>query len=204
MLNRRSAKDIEVTLGRHSDRVQRRLLSAMGAIRRALDPDTKTADVVLRPPAAGEFGWVIERHGAVYAAEYGWDTSFEALVARIVADHLADHDPQREAAWVAEVAGEPAGCIFCVERDAATAQLRLLLVEPHARGLGVGAALVDQCIGFARDAGYGELVLWTNDVLADARRLYERAGFRLIEEEPHRSFGADLHSQTWSLDLGAA
>ena len=200
-LNRRSAKEIDGLLARHPDRAQRRLLSAMDTIRQVLEPAEAAPAVRLRPPEPGEYGWVVERHGAIYAAEYGWDSSFEALVARIVADHLERHDPDREAAWIADVAGEPVGCIFCVERDPGVAQLRLLLVEPHARGLGVGTVLVDQCIGFAREAGYRELVLWTNDVLVDARRVYERAGFHLAEEESHHSFGADLVGQSWTLDL---
>jgi DNA-binding MarR family transcriptional regulator/GNAT superfamily N-acetyltransferase len=203
-LDRRSSEDIRALLAQHPERVQLRLLGAMDAIQAVLESDADRRTVVLRPPAAGEFGWMVERHGALYADEHGWDQSFEALVARIVADYLDTHDSDREAAWIAEVAGEPAGCVLCVRRDDQTAQLRLLLVEPHARGLGIGSALVERCIGFARDAGYRQLMLWTNDVLADARRLYERAGFQLVEEEAHHSFGADLVGQNWSLDLESA
>jgi DNA-binding MarR family transcriptional regulator/GNAT superfamily N-acetyltransferase len=200
-LNRRAARDIEKLLSGQPERAQRRLVSAMDAIRDVLDAEAAPTEMRLRPPLPGEYGWVVERHGAIYQAEYGWDQSFEALVARVVADYLDRHDPRREAAWVAELSGEPVGFVLCVARDAAAAQLRLLLVEPHARGQGVGSALVDQCITFARDKGYRTCVLWTNDVLVDARRLYERAGFQLVDDEPHHSFGADLVGQTWSLAL---
>lgn len=138
----------------------------------------------------------------MYAAEYGWDEDYETLVARIVADYASDHDPQREAMWVAELDGERAGCVFCMRDDAPdTARLRLLLVDPAARGHGIGGRLVDTCIAFARQAAYTELVLWTNDVLAGARRIYERAGFELVAQKPHRSFGRELMGQDWRLAL---
>ena len=156
---------------------------------------------MLRPPGPGDYGWVVARHGALYATEHGWNTDFEGLVARIVGDFVAHHDPAREAAWIAEVDGEPAGCVFCVAKDATTAQLRILLVEPSARGLGIGTRLVDECLRFARRAGYRSIVLWTNDVLVSARRIYEAAGFTLLDEEPHHSFGRDLVGQTWARDL---
>jgi GNAT superfamily N-acetyltransferase len=149
----------------------------------------------------GDLGWVVQRHGEVYAAEYGWDIGFEALVARIVADWAEEHDPQREAAWIAELDGARAGCVFCVRRDADSAQLRILLVEPRARGRGIGRALVDRGVGFARGAGYRRVVLWTNDPLVSARRIYEAAGFRMLDAERHRSFGHDLVGQLWSLEL---
>jgi GNAT superfamily N-acetyltransferase len=144
---------------------------------------------------------VVAAHGAQYAAEYGWDETFEALVAQVVGDELATWDRRREAAWIAEVGGRRAGCVLCVEKDADTAQLRLLLVEPWARGHGLGARLVDECLAFARGAGYRRMTLWTNDVLADARRVYQRAGFTLDDEAPHRAFGHDLVEQNWSRDL---
>lgn len=150
----------------------------------------------------GDLGWVVQAHGELYAEQFGWDGTFEALVARIVADYAEKHDPQREAAWIAEADGERAGCVFCVAgAEPDTAQLRILLVDPAARGLGVGAALVDECVRFATDAGYRRITLWTNDVLRSARRIYQAAGFELVDSEPHRSFGQDLVGQTWSRDL---
>jgi DNA-binding MarR family transcriptional regulator/GNAT superfamily N-acetyltransferase len=177
------------------------LLCSLDTVERLLGGEPSGCEVVLREPRPGDLGWIVERHGALYAAEYGWDASFEALVARIVADFAAAHDPACERAWVAELGGCRAGCILCVRADGETAKLRILLVEPWARGHGIGARLVAECVAFARGAGYRRLVLWTNDVLVDARRIYERAGFRLVEEGPHRAFGHDLVEQTWSLDL---
>jgi GNAT superfamily N-acetyltransferase len=149
----------------------------------------------------GDLGWVVMAHGQVYAEEFGWDNSFEALVAQIVADYAAEHDPAREAAWIAELNGERVGCVFCVTRDETTAQLRILLVHPNGRGLGVGARLVDECVSFARGAGYERIVLWTNDPLVAAGHIYRAAGFQLTEESPHHSFGVDLVGQTYELDL---
>jgi GNAT superfamily N-acetyltransferase len=143
----------------------------------------------------------VQRHGELYARQFGWDGRFEALVAGIVAEFAQGHDAAREAAWIAEVDGRRAGCVFCVARDEAAAQLRILLVEPFARGRGVGTALVRACIDSAREAGYRELVLWTNHPLAAARRIYDAAGFRLVGEEPHRSFGHDLVGQHLVLAL---
>jgi GNAT superfamily N-acetyltransferase len=150
----------------------------------------------------GDLGWVVQAHGEVYAQELGWDTDFEALVARIVAEYAAGHDPAREGAWVAEVDGTRAGCVFLVAgEEPGVARLRILLVTPDARGLGLGSRLVDRCLAFARGAGYRQVTLWTNDVLTSARRIYQAAGFVLVEEEPHHSFGHDLLGQTWTLDL---
>ncbi|MGI9092227.1 MAG: GNAT family N-acetyltransferase [Mycobacteriales bacterium] len=151
----------------------------------------------------GDLGWVVMAHGEVYAAEFGWDTSFEALVARIVADYAADHDPAREAAWIAELGGRRAGCVFCVAADGSTAQLRILLVDPAARGHRIGGLLVDACVEFARGAGYTRMRLWTNDPLAAAAHIYLSRGFRLIDEQPHHSFGVDLTGQNYELDLRA-
>jgi len=155
--------------------------------------------------APGDLGWVVMAHGEQYAAEFGWDTSFEALVARIVADYAADHDPAREGAWIAERAGRRVGCVFCVRSreatDDETAQLRILLVTPEGRGLGLGRELVDRTVAFARAAGYRRLVLWTNEPLAAARRIYLERGFRLVDEEHHRSFGAELVGQNYVLAL---
>jgi GNAT superfamily N-acetyltransferase len=140
-------------------------------------------------------------HGEFYAAEFGWNTSFEALVARIVADYANDHDDAREAAWIAELEGRRVGCVFCVAADERTAQLRILLVDPGARGHGLGAKLVDECLDFARHAGYKRMKLWTNDPLAAARHIYLSRGFTLVDEDPHHSFGADLTGQVYELDL---
>ena len=179
------------------------LVTSMGRIRRTLGDEPRWRGLLLRPPAPGDLGWVVERHGYRYAAEYGWDTSFEALVARIVADFAERADTKREAAWIAELDGERVGCVFCTAADATgdTAQLRLLIVEPAARGAGVGTRLVDECLRFARRAGYRRITLWTNDVLVAARRIYERAGFRCDRREAHHSFGQDLVGEYWSRDL---
>jgi GNAT superfamily N-acetyltransferase len=149
----------------------------------------------------GDLGWVVMAHGETYAKEFGWDTSFEALVARIVADFAGQQDPRREAAWIAELDGRRVGCVFCVAADATTAQLRILLVDPCARGHHLGGQLVDECISFARQAGYERMKLWTNHPLSAARRIYLARGFRLVAEEPHKSYGAELVGQTYELDL---
>jgi DNA-binding MarR family transcriptional regulator/GNAT superfamily N-acetyltransferase len=200
-LDARSSTEVGGLLSALSERDQRRLVGAMGSIRDILSGSSTGQDLVLRPPSAGDLGWVVQRHGALYEQEYGWDATFEALVARIVAEFVDHPDPQRERAWIAELGGERVGCVFCVGKDDATAQLRLLLVEPEARGTGIGSRLVEACIQFAKSAGYERMILWTNDVLADARRLYERAGFELVEEEEHHTFGHDLVGQVWSLGL---
>lgn len=180
---------------------QLRLINAMSTIREVLGHTPRPPGYLLRPPDPGDLGWVVARHGALYAAEYGWDASFEVLVARVVADYGDNHDPRRERVWIAEIDGEQVGCVFCVAADEATAKLRLLLVEPSARGMGIGGRLVGECLRFARRAGYSGITLWTNDVLTDARRIYERAGFHLDEENAHHSFGQDLVGQNWSRDL---
>ncbi len=180
---------------------RRRLLEAMRVITETLTESPRPRGYLLRAPRPGDMGWVVQRNAAVYAEELGWDGSYEALVARIVADYVDHRDPEAEAAWIAEVDGAPAGCVFCVRENATTARLRLLLVEPWARGLGIGARLVEEVLRFARQAGYSEITLWTNDVLADARRIYQRAGFTLDDENRHRSFGQDLIGQNWSRRL---
>jgi GNAT superfamily N-acetyltransferase len=151
----------------------------------------------------GDLGWVVMAHGELYATEFGWDCSFEALVARIVADYAAGHDASREAAWIAELDNCRVGCVFCVAADEQTAQLRILLVHPGVRGHGAGTRLVDECVQFARQAGYKRMKLWTNDPLVAARRIYLSRGFQLVEEEPHRSFGAALVGQVYELDLAS-
>jgi DNA-binding MarR family transcriptional regulator/GNAT superfamily N-acetyltransferase len=201
VLDERSAREVRTLLSRLGEGDQRRLVGAMDTIQQLLEPAPGREPYVIRPPHPGDFGWVVARHGALYAEEYGWDEGFEALVARIVADYLDGRDPRREAAWIAELGGDPVGCVLCVAKEERVAQLRLLLVEPRARGMGIGSRLVEECVRFARRTGYHELTLWTNDPLVDARRVYERAGFELVEEEPHRSFGQDLVGQHWRLPL---
>jgi DNA-binding MarR family transcriptional regulator/GNAT superfamily N-acetyltransferase len=200
-LDRRSADEIGAVLDALSEDDQKRLVASMDAVRDVLTQAPPATGFVLRAPRPGDYGWIVARHGALYAQQYGWDEGFEALVARIVADHAEGHDPHREAAWIAEVDGEPAGCVLCVRREDDVAQLRLLLVEPRARGRGIGARLVEECLRFAQRAGYARITLWTNDVLHEARRLYERAGFELVESAPHHSFGHDLVEQTWARAL---
>ncbi|WP_329376569.1 GNAT family N-acetyltransferase [Streptomyces sp. NBC_01351] len=157
---------------------------------------------VIRPLGEpGDLGWVVMAHGEQYAKEFGWDSSFEALVARIVADYAEDNDPAREAAWIAELDGRRVGSVFCVAGEEGTAKLRILLVDPAARGHRLGSRLVARCVDFAREAGYERIRLWTNDTLAAARGIYLAAGFLLVEEEPHHSFGADLVGQVYELDL---
>jgi DNA-binding MarR family transcriptional regulator/GNAT superfamily N-acetyltransferase len=199
-LDSRSANDVGAVLGTLSDADQERLIGAMREIERVLDKP-RAPVIVLRPPHPGDLGWIVERHGALYAREYAWNEEFEALVAKIVADYAQHHDPKREAVWIAEVDGARAGCVMCVQKSPTTAQLRLLLVEPTARGHGLGARLVDECIRFARERGYKKLVLWTNDVLHSARKIYEAAGFTLAHSAKHHAFGHSLVEQTWELRL---
>jgi DNA-binding MarR family transcriptional regulator/GNAT superfamily N-acetyltransferase len=212
LVEERAQEAVGVLLSRVPTAERARLRDAMRTIREILgewqdahdghDGRPRPPEIRLRAPRAGDLGWAIQRNAAVYAAEYGWDETYETLVARIVADFAAGHDPEREAAWVAELDGDRAGWVMCV-RDKApdTARLRLLLVEPAARGHGIGGLLVDRCLEFARAAGYRKIVLWTNDVLTAARRIYQRAGFELVKEEPHHSFGKDLTGQDWALKL---
>jgi DNA-binding MarR family transcriptional regulator/GNAT superfamily N-acetyltransferase len=201
-LDRLQAAAIDTLLAPLDDGQRNQLVGAMGQIRRMLGSETPWTGIVLRPPQPGDLGWVVERHGARYAAEYGWDATFEALVARVVADFAERRDIQRETGWIAELDGDRVGCVFCTAADADdTAQLRLLLVDPSARGAGVGTRLVDECLRFARRSGYRRITLWTNDVLVAARRIYERAGFRCDRREPHHSFGHDLVGEYWSRDL---
>jgi GNAT superfamily N-acetyltransferase len=162
-----------------------------------------TQPYVLRPHRAGDMGWVVHREATLYAQEYGFDNGFEALVARIVADFITNFDPACERCWMAEAHGKQLGHVFLVKHPEQlhTAKLRLLCVEPEARGLGLGHSLVNECIQFARKAGYKKIILWTQSILIPAQRIYQSAGFRLTHEEPHRSFGCDLIGQTWELDL---
>lgn len=156
---------------------------------------------ILRPPKPGDYGWVIQKNGEVYAAEYQWNEEYEGLVAEIVANFIKNFDPERERCWIAEKDGENVGCVFLVKKDEATAQLRVLIVDPKARGVGLGRRLVSECTQFARQAGYKKITLWTNSVLTAARRIYEKEGYKMAKSEPIRAFGHDLISQTWELEL---
>ena len=206
-LDARSGEQVGAMLARLSGAERSGLIEAMGEIESLMGKAAENQaeareEVLLRDPMPGELGWVVMRHGAIYSAEYGWDAEFEGLVAAIVGRFVKDYDPRVERCWIAEVRGEPAGSVFLVKESETVARLRLLLVEPWARGHGVGSRLVEACLRFAREAGYTRITLWTNSLLHAARRIYERAGFRLVEENPHRSFGYDLVGQTWEVELG--
>jgi DNA-binding MarR family transcriptional regulator/GNAT superfamily N-acetyltransferase len=203
-LDARSSREVALLLGRLSPWRRAHLLRSMQRVEGVLAPSSSARaapSLTIRGPAPGDLGWVVQRHGELYAAEYDWNEEFEALVARIVAEFAAHHDPRRERAWIAELDGVRAGSVFLVRQTDAVAKLRLLLVEPWARGHGLGRALVRTCIDFAREAEYRTLTLWTNSVLDGARRIYQQAGFRQVGSERHRSFGHDLVSETWELDL---
>jgi DNA-binding MarR family transcriptional regulator/GNAT superfamily N-acetyltransferase len=201
-LDARSRSEIGAMLGGMSVAGQERLVGAMRTIEGLLSARPEpVVTYLLRPHRSGDMGWVVHRHGVLYAREYGWDERFEALVAEIVAKFIQQYDPRRERCWIAERDGEIVGCVFLVRESEEIAKLRLLLVEPEARGLGIGSRLVEECIRFARQTGYLNITLWTNDVLTSARRIYEAMGFRLVHQEPHHSFGHDLVGQTWELML---
>jgi DNA-binding MarR family transcriptional regulator/GNAT superfamily N-acetyltransferase len=201
-LDTRSHEVVGAMLGGLSPAEQGRLVEAMHTIEGLLgDQPERKVPYLLRPHQPGDMGWIVHRHGVLYAREYGWDERFEALVAEIVAEFIQQYDPKRERCWIAERNGEIVGSVFLVKQSEEVAKLRLLLVEPSARGLGIGRRLVQECVRFAKLTGYGKITLWTNDVLRAARRIYEEAGFRLVYEEPHHSFGHDLVGQTWELEL---
>jgi DNA-binding MarR family transcriptional regulator/GNAT superfamily N-acetyltransferase len=201
-LDGRSRSKVAGLLGTLDDEQREAVVHAMTKITHTLEPPVqKPAGFLLRSHRPGDIGWVTSRHGAVYAHEYGWDISFEALVAEIGAQFIKSCDPVREHCWIAEIDGEPVGSIFLVRASDEVAKLRLLLVEKRARGLGVGRALVEQSIRFARDAGYQSITLWTQSILVAARGIYQRAGFRLTAEEKHHSFGIDLVGETWEMKL---
>jgi DNA-binding MarR family transcriptional regulator/GNAT superfamily N-acetyltransferase len=203
-LDRRSDAQVAAMLASASPVAGRAMVSGMRLIEAALAPEPAPpapAAITLREPRPGDLGWIVHRHGVLYADEYGWDARFEGLVAGVVADFAAHHDPARERAWIAERDGEIVGSIFLVAKSRTVARLRLLLVEPSARGTGLGTTLVTECVAFARRAGYRTITLWTNAVLHAARRLYQRAGFRLVGEEAHELFGPSQRGQTWELSL---
>jgi DNA-binding MarR family transcriptional regulator/GNAT superfamily N-acetyltransferase len=201
-LDQRSRGQVSEMLSPLSLADQRRLVQAMETVRTLLGPPSPAAaPYILRPHRPGDMGWIVHRHGALYAQEYGWDETFEALVAEIAATFIKDFDPKRERCWIAEKDGEIVGSVLLVAQSNETAKLRLLYVEPKARGLGIGRRFVDESIRFARAAGYSRIVLWTNDVLHAARNIYAAAGFELVKAEPHRSFGQDLVGEEWELAL---
>jgi DNA-binding MarR family transcriptional regulator/GNAT superfamily N-acetyltransferase len=203
-LNARQSSDVEKMLQSVPDSVREKLVGSMQTIQKVLNSETAgSGRVSLRAHRPGDMGWVMFRHGILYEREYGWDERFEALVGEIVVNFIRDFDAERERCWMAEMDGERVGSVFLVKDTATVAKLRLLLVEPAARGRGVGKLLVSECIDFARKAGYRKLTLWTNSVLDAARHIYESAGFELMKEEKHSNFGHNLTGQYWSLDLSA-
>lgn len=200
-LNAASAREVADLLKGLTDQEQAQLVGAMSRVRRLLGDGPADRTFILRDPEPGDLGYIVHRQGLLYAKEYGWDWTFEALVSEIVGTFVREFLPGRERCWVAEREGEIVGSVFLVRQDDRTAKLRLLYVDATARGLGLGRRLVEECIRFAQAKGYQRMVLWTNDVLVSARRIYEAAGFTLLEEEPHHSFGKDLLGQTWGRDL---
>jgi len=203
-LNARQEEDVAALLTRVPAAGQRRLIESMHAIEEVLGAPAEGSKTpyVLRQHQPGDMGWITHRHGVLYSQEYGYDEHFEALVAKIVGEFIENYDPARERCWIAERNGEIAGSVFLVKKSATVAQLRLLYVEPSARGLGIGARLIDECLRFARRARYRKITLWTQSELLAARHLYEKAGFELVAEQPHRSFSRDdLVADTWELKL---
>jgi DNA-binding MarR family transcriptional regulator/predicted GNAT family acetyltransferase len=201
-LNARTDQHVEGQLKALDAATRSRVIGAMARIERELGTaPARRALPMLRSHRAGDIGWIISRHGALYAEEYGWDISFEQLVAEIAAQFLKAHDDKRERCWIAEVDGEPVGTVMLVKGSDTVAKLRLLIVEPSARGLGIGRALTNECIRFAREAGYTEMTLWTQSILVAARNIYRAAGFQLVKSEPHHSFGHDLVGETWERAL---
>ena len=203
LLDWRSRNEVAGMLAGLSGEDQKRLLKAMQTIEDILDEGKSNSPetFILRDPEPGDMGWVTYRHGVIYAEEYGWDATFEALAAQIVSDFIHHYKPGRERCWIAEMDGEIVGSVFVVQLSQETARLRLLLVEAKARGLGLGTRLVEECIRFARRSGYKKLTLWTNSVLLAARRIYQKTGFKIVDQEENHNFGKDLVSETWELDL---
>jgi DNA-binding MarR family transcriptional regulator/N-acetylglutamate synthase-like GNAT family acetyltransferase len=205
LLDARSSLQVHEAIDHLSSAEQRVLIDAMATVRRLLDrsdtPDGRGSPIIIRDPNPGDLGWVVHRHGVLYAQEYGWDARFEGLVASIVSRYLEHFDPTGERCWIAERDGLVVGSVFLVRKTRTVGKLRMLYVEPTMRGLGLGRRLVQECIRTARQMGYRRLVLWTNSILHAARRIYEAEGFTLVEEAPHESFGHQLVSQTWELPL---
>lgn len=202
-LDRKAAERIGDAIAALDNQERTQLTAAMSLITRLTSKQTGSngAEVVLREPKSGDYGWAIERHGVIYQTQFGWGTRFEGLVAELFGRFATNHDPVRERCWIAELNGARVGCVFVVRREPNVAQLRCLLVEPEARGNGVGAKLVNQCISFARSAGYERMMLWTNKGLDSARRIYESVGFELVEEQAHEDFGVPLVGQNWEMAL---
>jgi DNA-binding MarR family transcriptional regulator/GNAT superfamily N-acetyltransferase len=200
-LEAHSQTEVATMLRSLSTEDQTRLVAAMQTVRKLLIGAPKGGGYVLRPHQPGDMGWIVSRHGTLYAEEQGWDHRLEAVAADIVATFLRRFDPERERCWIAERDGERLGCVMLVRETARVARLRLLLVEPSARGLGIGKRLVDECVAFARAAGYRKITLWTHTVLAAARRIYQDAGFRLVKTWRHDEFGKMLESESWALKL---
>lgn len=200
-LDRGAARQVAAMLRPLSVGERTRLVEAMQTIERLLGAPAAEARLELRAPRPGDMGWVIERHGRLYGEEHGWDERFERLVARVVAEFMEKFDARRERCWIADYGGRPVGSIFLVRHTDEVAKLRLLLVEPSARGLGVGKRLVAECVGFARECGYKTVTLWTQSMLAPARHIYQAAGFRLVKEERHSMFGSEMTGETWELEL---
>jgi len=200
-LNDASRDGVISALEQLSEPAQQQLVEAMNQIQTLLGDGTETTAYVLRDPRPGDMGMVVARQAELYAREYGWNSEYEALVAEIVAKYLREYDPTCERCWIAEKDGNMVGSVFVVRQDETTAKLRLLYVDASVRGLGIGSRLVEECIRFAKQAGYTRMSLWTNSVLADARRIYEKAGFQLTGEDKHHSFGKDLVGQVWGRDL---
>ncbi|HJT11962.1 MAG TPA: helix-turn-helix domain-containing GNAT family N-acetyltransferase [Dongiaceae bacterium] len=204
-LNARSRSDMARMLGALTPRQQQHLMQAMSEIESLLSAEPeRSAPYILRPHQPGDIGWAVQRHGELYAQEYGFDDTFEALAAEIGSKFLKEFDPKRERAWIAERDGENVGFVMLVKQSNEIAKLRMLLVDPKARGLGIGKRLVEECIRFARQRGYKKITLWTNDILVTAIHIYKQCGFKLVDEERHQSFGHEMVGQTWELDLAAA
>jgi DNA-binding MarR family transcriptional regulator/GNAT superfamily N-acetyltransferase len=201
-LDRNAHDQVAAMLERLDATGQQRVVGAMAAVERLLDAAPKSVPaIVLRPHEAGDMGWVTSANAAIYAKEYGWDLTYEALVARITAGFIENFDGKRERCWIAELDGERVGSAFVVRKTDAIAKLRLLILDPKARGLGLGRRLVEECLRFARFAGYSSMTLWTQSILTAARAIYSQAGFKLVAEEPHHSFGVDLVGETWEREL---
>lgn len=203
-LQQKSRDEAAALLAPLADSERQQLIAAMERLQQLLEPARRqnpSQPVILRDPQAGDMGWVVQQHGEIYAREYGWNSEFEALVADIVAKYLRHYQPQWEHCWMAELGGQRVGSVFVVRKSRTVAQLRMLILTPQARGLGLGARLTDQCIAFARDKGYKKMVLWTNSCLGAARDIYARRGFKLVKSEPYHGFGQDLVGEHWELKL---